>query len=707
MCDCGQEVPAVVAPGGTWMGARKPPSACAKCCCPSCAISGYEQGDLTKGCLSCEGPACHACCLQPCCFMGALYAFWCWEPRPENIKGDASQRTADLLSCCLAGWCCTVSFWEAGDMCSWMWCHGPRWMLVDVAVLSLLFVLMLALSQTLNDNQGAAMMAVFLVVGGVVLWHFKSWSFDPRGFLRSPDMHGAGRDELVGTPVQVAMDEQAYLFEVHAPRGSTPFDKHTCLPGSGSNFTPAWHAAHSFLCRTSATGEVVRVYVPPGKSGVEVERLVQGIDPAKYDLNRECRQSIVERAREIDQQSASEQGIFPGADYLHRNIGAEFWGITMAAFVDFMDCVREKIAAGAVHNPEPPPGREQYPETKFSSLEIGPNMHHINADVIKPMTRDADNFIPGVSWALRHDPAGNLCTIFVTHAWNEGVFEFERGLKAAWPKHSCATCPSGHALGPPVTTASSREQCPCCLHTRYQSVYECSQCSFKGCSKCAAPQEHHIPGAAYICFLSNPQNLNIKDMLDNVETSPFNVALTKMPKPGCFLMIGTENEAIHNRLWCVFEAHVALMKNIPITPPLNSLHLAAKREIVESTEKQLWHQRASVLTLVAGLRLGQTIVVIPLFFTAFAFRLMGPVGVIPAVAIRHLLDKLCRHADEKVERMLSDGHKKDEETIAGAEAIDVQNAKCHPDDEDKIRLAISGHENAINKMIREQIFQYS
>ncbi|CAE7027292.1 unnamed protein product [Symbiodinium natans] len=211
--------------------------------------------------------------------------------------------------------------------------------------------------------------------------------------------------------------------------------------------------------------------------------------------------SLVRQAHEIQQLA----GGFSGARFLHEQVTADRWGVTLASLESFFTTVEEKHRSGALQNA----GRPYY-ESKFQSSSIGPNMYQVNEQVIVPATADPLQPFPGVSWALHGSPAGARVTHFVTHAWAEGVFEFRRFLMQAWPLND-------------------------------------------------------VNAAAYICFLSNPQNLDIAAMLASVETSPFHVALQNMPTHGSMIMVATENTPIHTRLWCVFEAHMALCRHIPIT----------------------------------------------------------------------------------------------------------------------------------------------
>eukprot|EP00435_Cladocopium_sp_Y103_P064773 s627_g26.t1 len=132
--------------------------------------------------------------------------------------------------------------------------------------------------------------------------------------------------------------------------------------------------------------------------------------------------------------------------------------------------------------------------------------------------------MPGVSWALKESLAGAVVIHFVSHAWAEGVFEFYRSLKKSW-------------------------------------------------ENAGLPHD----AAAYICFLSNPQNLDIRSMLATIHTSPFHVALQHMPADGKMILIATENAAIHTRLWCVFEAYTAMERGLAIEVAGDRLNLALDR----------------------------------------------------------------------------------------------------------------------------------
>ena len=59
----------------------------------------------------------------------------------------------------------------------------------------------------------------------------------------------------------------------------------------------------------------------------------------------------------------------------------------------------------------------------------GPNFYEVNEQYVKPVTLLAGK----MSWALMRNPQGVHCEIFISHAWQEGVFEFLEKLRNSWP----------------------------------------------------------------------------------------------------------------------------------------------------------------------------------------------------------------------------------------------------------------------------------
>eukprot|EP00928_Gymnodinium_smaydae_P097381 TRINITY_DN8814_c1_g2_i1.p1 TRINITY_DN8814_c1_g2~~TRINITY_DN8814_c1_g2_i1.p1 ORF type:complete len:660 (+),score=32.44 TRINITY_DN8814_c1_g2_i1:53-2032(+) len=123
----------------------------------------------------------------------------------------------------------------------------------------------------------------------------------------------------------------------------------------------------------------------------------------------------------------------------------------------------------------------------------GPNAYTVVDQHIKPITQRAGN----MSWALMLHPQGLKCDLFVTHCWSEGLFEMLDKVIHSWPW----------------------------------------------------TQRH-----AYICFLSNPQNLDIAGFISEPLRSPFAYALQSASH---MLAVPNHTGSIYCRMWCGFEAYVA------------------------------------------------------------------------------------------------------------------------------------------------------
>ncbi|CAE7229221.1 unnamed protein product [Symbiodinium necroappetens] len=130
----------------------------------------------------------------------------------------------------------------------------------------------------------------------------------------------------------------------------------------------------------------------------------------------------------------------------------------------------------------------------------GPSMYTVTEQYIKTVTKKAGN----ASWALMKHPAGMDCDLFITHAWSEGIFEFVDKVTNSWP--SGAT-------------------------------------------------------AAYVCFLSNPQNLDIGGLITSPSESPFAKALESSKQ---MLVVPNQRLSIYTRIWCVYEAFLAYRLEKPI-----------------------------------------------------------------------------------------------------------------------------------------------
>ncbi|CAE7261978.1 mak16-a [Symbiodinium necroappetens] len=135
-----------------------------------------------------------------------------------------------------------------------------------------------------------------------------------------------------------------------------------------------------------------------------------------------------------------------------------------------------------------------------SDLRHGPSMYTVNEQYIKPITAAAGR----VSWALMKHPDGLRCDLFITHAWAEGIFEFVDKVVSCWPRHAAG---------------------------------------------------------AYVCFLSNPQNLDIGHLIASPESSPFAQAMQSATQ---VLVVSNKTCSIYSRLWCVYEAFLAYSWEKPI-----------------------------------------------------------------------------------------------------------------------------------------------
>ncbi|CAE7640935.1 unnamed protein product [Symbiodinium sp. CCMP2592] len=144
-----------------------------------------------------------------------------------------------------------------------------------------------------------------------------------------------------------------------------------------------------------------------------------------------------------------------------------------------------------------PTDRDQF---ALSDVTIGPSAYTVNDQMIRPITAAAGN----VSWALMKHPEGCLCDLFITHGWAEGMFDFVEKVVNSWPRAA---------------------------------------------------------RGAYVCFLSNPQNLDIADLLQSPRESPFARALSKSSS---MLVVPNHVSSIYTRIWCVYEAFLASSWDKPI-----------------------------------------------------------------------------------------------------------------------------------------------
>lgn len=199
-------------------------------------------------------------------------------------------------------------------------------------------------------------------------------------------------------------------------------------------------------------------------------------------------------------------GMVSGVDYeeglrLHYEVPASRWCITRDDFARFLEEVLAKHHAGRIQNRPRPQTEELNPF--HDDMEIGPNMHCVNLDVIRPRTAMAG----GMSWALMLNPSGlESDFFFVTHSWQEGVYEFCRKVLNHWQDEALSM---------------------------------------------------------WCCFLANPQTWHRQDLnqlLGNrfdLTDSPFMQALADV-RLHSFVVVPNVTESLYCRLWCVAELWKAM-----------------------------------------------------------------------------------------------------------------------------------------------------
>ena len=158
---------------------------------------------------------------------------------------------------------------------------------------------------------------------------------------------------------------------------------------------------------------------------------------------------------------------------LHQSVPADRWCVTYWDLTFLRQEVKTALGCGQIQ-PEP-----DVPEA------YGPSIYTVTEQYIKPVTRQAGK----MSWALMRNPQGLQCDLFISHAWQEGVFEFLGKVRNSWPRG--------------VKTA-------------------------------------------WCCMLANPQNLDISSFLQSPTTSPFAIALRAAD---VMLVVPNRQQSVYTRLW--------------------------------------------------------------------------------------------------------------------------------------------------------------
>lgn len=176
-------------------------------------------------------------------------------------------------------------------------------------------------------------------------------------------------------------------------------------------------------------------------------------------------------------------------EILHRlgtGVPPERWCITPRDLSFFRGELRKSVGAGVIRSSE---------VDRFDGKAGGPNMYTVVHQCIKPLTAQAGR----MSWALLRHPDGLPCSIFITHCWAEGAYEFIEKVLASWP------------IGPGMR-------------------------------------------AAWCCIFANPQNLDIASLISEPKNSPFAIALRSATH---MMVVPTASCSIYTRIWCVYEAFLA------------------------------------------------------------------------------------------------------------------------------------------------------
>eukprot|EP00927_Polykrikos_kofoidii_P011627 TRINITY_DN1495_c0_g1_i2.p1 TRINITY_DN1495_c0_g1~~TRINITY_DN1495_c0_g1_i2.p1 ORF type:complete len:641 (-),score=62.18 TRINITY_DN1495_c0_g1_i2:50-1972(-) len=184
--------------------------------------------------------------------------------------------------------------------------------------------------------------------------------------------------------------------------------------------------------------------------------------------------------------------------FIRGNIPASKWCVTKSDFRRLRDEVMVAWELGLILP------RSDGSGSRHWNPKIGPSLYDVNNQFIKPITRNAG----GTSYALMLHPEGIVCDLFVSHAWEEGFFEFADKVISNWPRGS---------------------------------------------------------DALWCCILANPQNLDITELLEGpVQETPFAVALASRPH---VVVIPNSRKSIWTRLWCVIEAWYAYQLKMDVIVP--------------------------------------------------------------------------------------------------------------------------------------------
>ena len=189
---------------------------------------------------------------------------------------------------------------------------------------------------------------------------------------------------------------------------------------------------------------------------------------------------------------------------------------------------------------------------------------------------------------------------------------------------------------------------------------------------------------AYFCCLSNPQNLDITEVLNHPDGSPFERILSCGVVTD-FVMLANSNTPIHSRLWCVLEAFKAWLeriRNVGISGEPVHLLTGANRDALRVEEQAAQAQRACEETAMKD-ELEER-----LKYPELLGAGSRPVG--SEHQYQAFQDAARRVAEAKLVVL----------EMPDAELIDLDCARCvSAEDERMIRAAMSGHEPAICQLV--------
>jgi len=313
------------------------------------------------------------------------------------------------------------------------------------------------------------------------------------------------------------------------------------------------------------------------------------------------------------------------AEHVHTHLQPQFWGLSRQQLVEFVNLVREDIQKGNIVNLSKQQCTDAghpewyYDQAKFDNPQIGPNMHAVNGKCIKPWTMNMDPVrkIRKLSYScMVNSMRGLICDLFISHAWDEGVFEFANSLLQKWPAQCCG---------------------------------------------------------AYICFLSNPQNL--LDLIAKQIRKPTDSPFYKVLKNGPHMMmiVPNSNTPIHSRLWCVYEGYCAVTLKIPVNiagDPRSMITDGESLKIAKQNESRRNRNRLFLLC-----------------FFVIGVMFAPPCAIIFPCVLYYIINKQKEQDAAEHEAKLK--------------AVDVRMAKCsNAGDQEAISEAIRGREEDINAMVR-------